>query len=138
MSGVSQQLRQREVVRQLHLQLPRILALLGIGLMVLGTIATIGFVATDSGCNSATNPSVVYGGQITGSPSTSSFCGHRHGFLTISFLTLIAGAILLLIGTMVLPTLRSRDARLAEQAAHNQALVEARAATEDQSAPEAE
>ena len=126
------------MVRQLHLQLPRILALLGIGLMVLGTICNHWLCGHRLRLQFATNPSVVYGGQITGSPSTSSFCGHRHGFLTISFLTLIAGAILLLIGTMVLPTLRSRDARLAEQAAHNQALVEARAATEDQSAPEAE
>ncbi len=138
MSVVSPQPRQSELVRQLHLQLPRVLSLLGLGLMIVGTIATIGFVATDSSCNSVTNPALVYGGQVAGSPSTSSFCGHRHGFLTISFLTLVAGAILLLIGTMVLPTLRSRDARLAEQAAHNQALVETRAAAQAQSDPQGE
>jgi hypothetical protein len=106
-----------ELVRQIRLQLPRILVVVGIGLFVVGIIATIAFVASDSGCNAITNPTVLNGGQITGTPATGSFCGHEHGFLTFSFLTLVLGAILIGIGSMVLPTLRTRDARLARERA---------------------
>jgi uncharacterized membrane protein len=106
------------MVRQLRLHLPRMLVLFGIGLFVVGIIATIAFVAGDSSCNAATNPNILNGGQVTGAPASGSFCGHAHGFLTISYLILIVGAILIGIGAMILPTLRARDARMArEQAA---------------------
>jgi hypothetical protein len=114
------------MVRQLRLHLPRILVLFGIGLFVVGTIATIAFVAGDSSCNAATNPSILNGGQVSGAPTSGSFCGHAHGFLTISYLILIVGAILIGIGAMILPTLRARDARVArEQAAVTAALAAA-------------
>jgi hypothetical protein len=106
-----------ELLHQLRLQLPRILVLLGIGLFVIGIIATIAFVAGDSGCNAITNPTVLNGGQISGTPTTGSFCAHEGGFLTISFLTLVLGAVLIGLGSMVLPTLRTRDARLAREKA---------------------
>jgi len=112
------------MVRQLRLHLPRILVLFGIGLFVVGIIATIAFVAGDSSCNAATNPSILNGGQVSGAPASGSFCGHAHGFLTISYLILIVGAILIGIGAMILPTLRARDARVARE----QAAVAARAA----------
>jgi hypothetical protein len=86
--------------RQLRMQLPRILVLIGIGLFVVGIIATIAFVAGDSGCNAATNPAILNGGQISGAPTSGSFCGHEHGFLSISFLTLVLGAVLIGIGGM--------------------------------------
>ncbi len=106
------------MVRQLRLHLPRILVLFGIGLFVVGIIATIAFVAGDSSCNAATNPNILNGGQVSGAPASGSFCGHAHGFLTISYLILIVGAILIGIGAMILPTLRARDSRMArEQAA---------------------
>jgi hypothetical protein len=96
------------VLIELKRQLPRVLVLLGLGLFVTGLIATIAFVTTDSGCNAATNL------QMANSlPAGSSFCGHEHGFLTLSFLTFLAGAGLIILGGMVLPTLRSRDARIA-------------------------
>ena len=129
------------MVRQLRLQLPRILVLFGIGLFVVGIIATIAFVAGDSSCNAATNPSILNGGQVSGAPVSGSFCGHAHGFLTISYLILIVGAILIGIGAMILPTLRARDARVArEQAAVAAALATAAAAAaeaEDAAAAEA-
>jgi uncharacterized membrane protein len=112
------------MVRQLRLHLPRILVLFGIGLFVVGIIATIAFVAGDSSCNAATNPSILNGGQVSGAPASGSFCGHAHGFLTISYVILIVGAILIGIGAMILPTLRARDARMARE----QAAVAARAA----------
>jgi hypothetical protein len=113
------------MVRQLRLHLPRILVLFGIGLFVVGIIATIAFVAGDSSCNAATNPNILNGGQVSGNPASGSFCGHAHGFLTISYLILIVGAILIGIGSMILPTLRARDVRMARE----QAAVAARAAT---------
>lgn len=112
------------MVRQLRLHLPRVLVLLGIGLFVVGIIATIAFVAGDSSCNAATNPTILNGGQVSGAPTSGSFCGHAHGFLTISYLILIVGAILIGIGAMILPTLRARDARMARE----RAAVAARAA----------
>jgi len=119
------------MVRQLRLHLPRILVLFGIGLFVVGIIATIAFVAGDSSCNAATNPSILNGGQVSGAPASGSFCGHAHGFLTISYLILIIGAILIGIGAMILPTLRARDARMArEQAAVDAALAAAEAEAE--------
>ena len=119
------------MVRQLRLHLPRILVLFGIGLFVVGIIATIAFVAGDSSCNAATNPSILNGGQVIGAPASGSFCGHAHGFLTISYLILIIGAILIGIGAMILPTLRARDARMArEQAAVDAALAAAEAEAE--------
>ena len=124
------------MVRQLRLHLPRILMLFGIGLFVVGIIATIAFVAGDSSCNAATNPSILNGGQVSGAQASGSFCGHAHGFLTISYLILIVGAILIGIGAMILPTLRARDARMArEQAAVDAAL--AAAAAEEAAADEA-
>jgi type II secretory pathway pseudopilin PulG len=67
-------------------------------------------------------------GQVSGVPASGSFCGHAHGFLTISYLILIVGAILIGIGAMILPTLRARDARMArEQAAIAAALAAAAA-----------
>src|ERR1035441_2704725 len=89
MSDMSRDPRREEMVRQLRLHLPRILVLIGIGLFVVGIIATIAFVARDSGCNAATNPAILNGGQISGAPTSGSFCGHEHGFLSISFLTLV-------------------------------------------------
>jgi uncharacterized membrane protein len=109
--------RREEMVRQLRLHLPRILVLFGIGLFVVGIIATIAFVAGDSSCNAATNPNILNGGQVAGAPASGSFCGHAHGFLTISYLILIVGAILIGIGAMILPTLRARDARVARDRA---------------------
>jgi uncharacterized membrane protein len=109
--------RREEIVHQLRLHLPRILVLFGIGLFVVGIIATIAFVAGDSSCNAATNPNILNGGQVTGAPASGSFCGHAHGFLTISYLILIVGAILIGIGAMILPTLRARDARMAREKA---------------------
>ena len=119
------------MVRQLRLHLPRILVLFGIGLFVVGIIATIAFVAGDSSCNAATNPSILNGGQVSGAPASGSFCGHAHGFLTISYLILMIGAILIGNGAMILPTLRARDARMArEQAAVDAALAAAEAEAE--------
>ena len=112
MAAMPRDPRTDELLRQLRQQLPRILVLVGIGLLVAGFIATVAFVASDSGCNAATNLSAP-----GGSPTNGSFCGHEHGFLTISFLTLIAGAVLIGIGSMVLPTLRTRDARQAREKA---------------------
>jgi hypothetical protein len=109
--------RTEELFRQLRLQLPRILVMLGIGLLVVGVIATVAFVAADSGCNAITNPTILNGGQISGAPPSGSFCGHEHGFLTISFLTLVLGAVLIGTGSMILPTLRARDARMAREKA---------------------
>ena len=120
------------MVRQLRLHLPRILVLFGIGLFVVGIIATIAFVAGDSSCNAATNPSILNGGQVSGAPASGSFCVHAHGFLTISYLILIIGAILIGNGAMILPTLRARDARMArEQAAVDAALAAAQAEAEE-------
>lgn len=125
------------MVRQLRLHLPRILVLFGIGLFVVGIIATIAFVAGDSSCNAATNPSILNGGQVSGAPVSGSFCGHAHGFLTISYLILIVGAILIGIGAMILPTLRARDARMArEQAAVAATRAAAAAEAEDAAAAE--
>ncbi len=121
-----------ELLRQLRQQLPRIVVLVGIGLLVVGFIATIGFVASDSGCNAATNLSVP-----GGAPTNGSFCGHEHGFLTISFLTLIAGAVLIGIGSMVLPTLRERDARIARQKAEAAARAAAEPPIEPPQPPQA-
>jgi hypothetical protein len=138
MSGMSRDPRQEEMVRQLRLHLPRILVLFGIGLFVVGIIATIAFVAGDSSCNAATNPNILNGGQVSGAPASGSFCGHAHGLLTISYLILIVGAILIGIGAMILPTLRSRDARVArERAALAAARVAAAAAAEAAAADEA-
>jgi hypothetical protein len=133
MSGMSHDPRREEMVRQLRLHLPRILVLLGIGLFVAGIIATIAFVAGDSSCNAATNPSILNGGQVSGAPASGSLCGHAHGFLTISYLILIVGAILIGIGAMILPTLRARDARMArEHAAVAPALAAAEVAPADE------
>jgi hypothetical protein len=123
------------MVRQLRLHLPRILVLFGVGLFVVGIIATIAFVAGDSSCNAATNPNILNGGQVAGAPASGSFCGHAHGFLTISYLILIVGAILIGIGAMILPTLRARDARMArEKAAVAAALAESPAPAADRGA----
>jgi hypothetical protein len=119
------------MVRQLRLHLPRILVLFGIGLFVVGIIATIACVAGDSSCNAATNPSILNGGQVSGAPASGSFCGHAHGFLTISYLILIVGAILIGIGAMILPTLRARDARMAREQAAAAAHAESPAPAED-------
>jgi uncharacterized membrane protein len=124
------------MVRQLRLHLPRMLVLFGIGLFVVGIIATIAFVAGDSSCNAATNPNILNGGQVTGAPANGSFCGHAHGFLTISYLILIVGAILIGIGAMILPTLRARDARVARERAAI-AATRAAAAAEEAAAEEA-
>jgi hypothetical protein len=123
------------MARQLRLHLPRILVLLGIGLFVVGIIATIAFVAGDSSCNAATNPNILNGGQVGGAPTSGSFCGHAHGFLTISYVILIIGAILIGIGAMILPTLRARDARMAREQA---AAGAARAAAASAPAPAAD
>jgi hypothetical protein len=124
------------MVRQLRLHLPRILVLVGISLFLVGIIATIAFVAGDSSCNAATNPNILNGGQVAGAPASGSFCGHAHGFLTISYLILIVGAILIGIGAMILPTLRARDARMArEKAAVAAALAEPPAPAADGGAP---
>jgi uncharacterized membrane protein len=123
------------MVRQLRLHLPRMLVLFGIGLFVVGIIATIAFVAGDSSCNAATNPNILNGGQVTGPPASGSFCGHAHGFLTISYLILIVGAILIGIGAMILPTLRARDARTAREHA---AVADALAASAAEEAGAAE
>ncbi|MGP0029364.1 MAG: hypothetical protein ACLPVF_02535 [Acidimicrobiales bacterium] len=104
--------RTEELIRQVRLQLPRILVLLGICLLVAGVIATVAFVATDSGCNAATNLN-----SPGGIPTRGAFCGHEGGFLGISFVTLVVGAVLIGLGGMVLPTLRDRDARRARQKA---------------------
>jgi hypothetical protein len=87
------------------------LVLLGIGFMVLGVIVTIALVAGESGCNAATTNI----GSDMGSVASGSFCGHSHGFLTISFMIVVLGAVLIGLGGMVLPTLRTRDARRAGQ-----------------------
>lgn len=76
--------------------------------MILGTLAVIGFVAGDTTCNGATNLS-----SPSGVASTSSFCGHADGFLGVSFAVLVIGALMLAVGSMVLPVLRDRDARRA-------------------------
>ncbi len=82
--------------------------------MVLGALATIGFVAGDTSCNAATTISPAGGSSAAG------FCGHEQGFLTGSFVILVVGAVLVALGSMVLPTLRERDARLAAQRAHDE------------------
>jgi hypothetical protein len=133
MSGVPRDPRSDEIARQLRLQLPRILVLVGIGLMVLGVAVTIAFVAGDSGCNAVTNQSVIFGGPVSIGSSGGSFCGHAGGFLAISFTTLVLGAICIGMGAMVLPTLRARDARLARERA---AVATAVAAAEAAEAPE--
>lgn len=94
-------------------ELPRVLVLLGIGFMILGAVAIIGFVAGDSTCNAATNLSSPGGVPSTG---TGSFCGHAEGLLGASFAVLVVGALLLTWGAMVMPTLRARDARRAAAA----------------------
>jgi hypothetical protein len=124
------------MARQLRLQLPRILVLVGIGLMVLGVAVTIAFVAGDSGCNSVTNQSVIFGGPVRIGSSGGSFCGHAGGFLAISFTTLVLGAICIGMGAMVLPTLRARDARLSRERAAVAAAVAAPEAVEAPESPE--
>jgi hypothetical protein len=124
------------MARQLRQQLPRILVLVGIGLMVLGIAVTIGFVAGDSGCNAVTNQSVIFGGATSVGSSGGSFCGHAGGFLAIGFTTLVIGAILIAFGAMILPTLRSRDARLARERAVVAAAVAAEAARVPAAAPD--
>jgi hypothetical protein len=90
----------------LKAELPRILGLLGAAFMVIGLVGTIVLVATDSSCNSVTS---LQGGSVAGS----GFCGHAHGLLSASFIVLVVGALLLAVGALVLPTLRTRDARQA-------------------------
>ncbi len=80
------------------------------GFTVLGAIATIAFVASDSSCNSATNLSSGVGVAQAG------FCGHVQGFETGGFVILAAGAVLLALGSLILPVLRDRDARRAAAA----------------------
>jgi hypothetical protein len=126
------------MARQLRQQLPRILVLVGIGLMVLGIAVTIAFVAGDSGCNAVTNQSVIFGAPVSVGSGGGSFCGHAGGFLAISFTTLLIGAILIVWGAMVIPTLRARDARLArEQAAVAAAVAASVAAMPEAEVPEA-
>ena len=84
----------------------RLLVLLGVGFMILGVIATIGFVAGDSTCNAAT----MQNGTAVLAP-TGSYCSHSQGFLTASFLILVVGAVCVFLGGLVLPTLRERNAR---------------------------
>ena len=137
MSGVSRDPRTAELHRQLRLQLPRILVLLGIALLVVGVIATIAFVAGDSSCNAGSNLYSVNGGSYDGLRIGSDFCQHEGGFLTITFMTMVLGAILIGMGSMVIPTLRSRDARLArEKAAVDAAIAAAVAASEAEDEPE--
>jgi hypothetical protein len=126
------------MARQLRLHLPRILVLVGIGLMVLGIAVTIGFVAGDSGCNAVTNQSVIFGGPVNVAPTSGSFCGHAGGFLGISFATVVLGAMLIALGAMVLPTLRARDARLAREQAAVAAAVAAEAEAQAQAAEDPE
>jgi hypothetical protein len=118
------------MARQLRQQLPRILVLVGIGLMVIGVAVTIAFVAGDSGCNAVTNQSVIFGAPVSVGSRGGSFCGHAGGFLAISFTTLVIGAICVGMGAMVLPTLRARDARLARERAAAAAAVESAASAE--------
>jgi hypothetical protein len=128
MAGVPRDPRTDEMARQLRQQLPRILVLVGIGLMVLGIAVTIAFVAGDSGCNAVTNQQVIFGAPVSVGSSGGSFCGHAGGFLGISFSTVVLGAILIAWGAMVVPTLRARDARLAREQAAIAAAVAAEAA----------
>jgi hypothetical protein len=93
----------------LRTELPRILVRVGVLFMILGVVIVIGFVAGDSSCNSNTS----FGGTFSG-PAPSGFCGHAHGFLAAGFIVLVAGAASLIFGSMVIPTLRQRDARMAE------------------------
>jgi hypothetical protein len=94
----------------LRAALPQILIKLGVAFMILGLIITIGFVAGDTTCNAATNLS-----NPVGAPG-SSFCGHADGFEALGFIILVLGAGMLVFGSMILPTLRARDARVAETA----------------------
>jgi hypothetical protein len=94
----------------LRAALPQILIKLGVAFMILGLIITIGFVAGDTTCNAATNLSNPVGA------AGSSFCGHAEGFEALGFIILVVGACMLVFGSMILPTLRARDARLAEAA----------------------
>jgi hypothetical protein len=127
------------MARQLRQQLPRILVLVGIGLMVLGVAVTIGFVAGDSSCNAVTNQSVIFGAPVNVAPTGGSFCAHEGGFLGISFATVVLGAFLIAWGAMVIPTVRARDARLArEQAAVAAAVAAAEADDALASGPESE
>jgi hypothetical protein len=111
-------------ISPLKAELPRLFVLLGIGLMVVGLIGTIALVASDSSCNSATNLQ-----SLSTSMAASGFCAHADGLLTVGFLTLVVGAALLITGGMVLPTLRTRDARFTAQAQANEA-AEAKLLTE--------
>jgi hypothetical protein len=83
--------------------------MLGILFMILGVVVVIGFVAGDSSCNANST----LGGSATG-PAPSGFCGHAGGFLAAGFVIVVTGAALLILGSMVIPTLRQRDARLEE------------------------
>ncbi|HEY1829525.1 MAG TPA: hypothetical protein VGG38_04685 [Acidimicrobiales bacterium] len=91
----------------LRAALPQILIKLGVAFMILGLIITIGFVAGDTTCNAATNLSNPVGA------AGSSFCGHADGFEALGFIILVLGAGMLVFGSMILPTLRTRDARIA-------------------------
>jgi hypothetical protein len=93
----------------LRTELPRILVSLGVLFMILGVVVIIGFVAGDSSCNANST----LGASASG-PAPNGFCAHANGFLAAGFVVLAAGAALLIFGSMVVPTLRQRDARLNE------------------------
>jgi len=114
----------------LHDELPRILRLLGSALMALGALATIGLVAGDTSCNAATNPSA------TGTVAPAGFCGHEGGFLGFSFFVLVVGAVMVVVGTMVLPTLRERDARVGAREDAHTSTQPPHAEDPDQTVPE--
>jgi hypothetical protein len=86
--------------------LPRQFVIVGAVMLVVGAIGTIVLVVTNSTCNSATDM-INYGFSNSGIAS----CGQRHSYLTIAYLVLVMGAVLIGFGGLVLPTIQSMRAR---------------------------
>jgi ABC-type enterobactin transport system permease subunit len=94
----------------LWLELPtRPLLIVGIIMFAIGVALTIILVATDSSCNAASNMSSLAG--ISGGSASCSTEPHR--FLDLSFVVMVVGAALIVVGGMFVPVLQQRDARRA-------------------------
>jgi hypothetical protein len=98
----------REVRESMWSELPRQLWIVGTVFFVVGLVVTIILVVTDSSCNAASNLS----NMAAGTTSTAT-CAEQHGGESLSFLVLVVGALMIVVGTMILPVLRDRNARRA-------------------------
>jgi hypothetical protein len=78
----------------------RLLTMVGAGGVVVGIVATIVFAVQSSDC-----------GKAVSLGAASSTCNHPHAYVTASYLLLVAGAALVVIGGFVLPTVHLRDER---------------------------